>query len=120
MAGMLRSLVLLAALLATACGYTPPGRVDAASPKYAADLDACDASVPDAVNKRNAKTGHSWFLSPITRWSQIDDGLNACMAGKGWGRVRSCTAEELRSGGRAGGMVVTARGVQCADPGKPG
>lgn len=116
------TLPLLPLLLATlaACAYAPPPRTDTASPAYQSDYTACDTAVPDAVNKRNAKTGLAWMASPFTRWGQLDDGMNACMAAKGWGRVRACTPDELRAGNRAGSLVVTARGVQCADPGKPG
>ena len=70
--------------------------------------------MPDAVDKNNAKRGLSWFGGPVTRWSRIEDGMNACMAGKGWGHARACTAEELRGGNRTGGLVVTRTGVQCS------
>ena len=123
MAFMLRSLLLISALLVAGCGYSPPGRTDTQAPGYKADLAACEAATPSAVNARNAKTGLAWFASPVTRWSQIGEGMNACMADKGWGRVRACTAEELRQGNRPGplpsSLVVTARGVQCADPARP-
>lgn len=112
--------LLLAAAILAACGYTPPPQANAASPAYKTDYAACDSAVPQAVNRRNAKTGLAWISSPVTRWSQIDDGMNACMAAKGWGRVRACTTNELGAGNRTGSLVVTARGVQCADPGKPG
>ncbi len=111
-------MLLLSALVLAGCGYTPPGGTDTQAPRFKADADACGASAPGAVNARNAKTGLAWFASPVTRWWQIGTAENDCMAGKGWGRVRACTAEELRQGGRTEGLVVTARGVQCADPGK--
>lgn len=109
-------MLLGSALLVAACGYTPPGETDTQSARYRADREACGSSVPSAVNRRNAKTGLAWFASPVTRWSQIGDGLNECMAGKGWGRVRTCTAEELRQGNRTSSLMVTPSGVQCADP----
>ena len=122
---MVRALVLVLSAPAVAatlalggCGYRPPAGTSASAPGYAADYAACDASVPDAVNKRNSKTGLAWFASPVRRWGMIDEGMSACMAEKGWGRVRACTPEELRAGGRSGGLSVTARGVQCADPPK--
>jgi hypothetical protein len=113
MAGM-RWTILVVAAGVGACGYSPPAGTATDAPTYRADLDACQASVPDAVDKNNAKRGLSWFGGPVTRWSRIGDGLNACMAGKGWGHARACTAEELR--GSKG--VVTRTGVQCAEPGK--
>lgn len=112
-------MLLVPALLLVGCGYTPPGRTDTESPRYKADLAACEGSVPGAVNRRNAKTGLAWITSPVIRWSQIGDEMNACMDGKGWGRVRACTAEELRQGDRTGSLVVSARGIQCADPARP-
>lgn len=87
-----------------------------ASAKYRVDVEACDASVPEGVDKRNAKTGLAWFGGPVTRWGQIDDAMNACMGGKGWGRVRACTADELRTGSPT--RIVTRSSVQCADPAK--
>lgn len=101
-------------LLLPGCGYTPPPRTNTGAPQYEADLDACGTGASAAVNARNAKTGLSWFASPVTRWSQIDDRVSACMADKGYGRTRTCTAEELRTGG--GNRTVTAAGVRCSDP----
>lgn len=111
-------LLLAASTLLAACGESPSASTNPGNAAYKTDFAACDGTVPGAVNKRNAKTGLAWFASPITRWGQIDDGMNACMAEKGWGRVRACTQDELRAGNRTGSLVVTARGVQCADPGK--
>ena len=112
-----RILPLVAALVVSGCGYTPPGGTNTQSTAYRADLEACDASVPDAVDKRNAKTGLAWFGGPATRWGQIDVAMNACMGAKGWGQIRACTADELRTG--APTRVVTRQGVRCADPAKP-
>ena len=106
----------LAALLLAACAGTPPA-AEAGSAAYRTDHDACDAAVPGAVNKRNAKTGLAWFASPITRWGDIAEGMNACMAGKGWGRTRTCTPAELAAGSRTPGLLVTATGIRCSDPG---
>ncbi len=100
------------------CGYTPSPHTDTQSPRFQADLEACRTSVPEAVNKNNAKRALRWFASGVTRWGDIDDGIRACMQGKGWGQLRACTAEELRTG--AGERTVTARGLQCVDPGQPG
>ncbi len=103
-------------LALAACGYDPPPHTDTASPAYVADRDACEDKSASDVNRVNAKTGLAWFSSPVRRWGQIADTTQACMAGKGYGRVRWCTAEELRSGSRQGTMIVTSSGVQCSDP----
>ena len=109
---------LVATLLAlAACGYTPPPRADTSSPAYQTAIDACQDTVSSAVNKQNAKTGLAWLASPVRRWSQIGDGVSACMAQKGYGRTRACTPAELRQGNRSSNMVVTASGIQCFDPG---
>lgn len=112
----MRTLPLACLLTLTACGYTPPPRVDTASPAYIADRDACESASAAAVNQRNAKTGLAWFSSPVRRWSQISDATQSCMAGHGYGRLRWCTADELRDGNRQGDVVVTSSGVQCSDP----
>ncbi len=101
------------------CSYAPPARTDTSSAKYQADLDGCERSVPDGVDRRNAKTGLGWAAGAFTRWPQIDSGLNACMDAKGWGHARACTAEELRQGRAAGSLVVTRDGIRCSDPSKP-
>lgn len=103
-------------LVCTACGYNPPPRVDTANPAYLADRDACETSAAAEVNLRNAKTGLAWFSSPVRRWSQISDSTQSCMADHGYGRLRWCTADELRSGDRQGNVIVTSSGVQCSDP----
>jgi hypothetical protein len=103
-------------LILAACGYHPPPQTNTASPAYVADRDACEDKSSTDVNKTNAKTGLAWFSSPVRRWSQIADAAQSCMAGKGYGRVRWCTADELRSGNRQGSMIVTSSGVQCSDP----
>ena len=74
-------MVLLACVTA-GCAYEPPVR-DRAVPTYQADLQACQDSVPAAVNARNAKTGLGWFSSPVRRPFQIRAGMRTCMAGKG-------------------------------------
>ena len=108
-------------LLLSGCGYSPPPRTDGAAPqdaqRYEADLDKCRDDTATAVNKRNAKTGLAWFASPVTRWGQIGDGVSACMGARGYGRLRVCTAEELRTGG--GSRTVTTAGVRCSDPPTP-
>ena len=106
----------LSLLTLSACGYHPPPQTNTASPAYVADRDACEDKSTADVNKTDAKTALAWFGSPFHRWSQIADATQSCMAGKGYGRVRWCTPEELRSGNRQGGMIVTASGVQCSDP----
>ena len=118
MARMRHLILLTLALATTGCGYTPPPRTDTASAAFKADLEVCDSSVPDAVGKQAAKRAYTWAASAVTRWSRIEDGMNACMADKGWGRVRACSETELRQGNRAGGLVVTAAGIRCSDPGK--
>ena len=119
MAAMFRPLriaSLLSLCTAAACGYSPPPRTDTAAPAYQAAVDGCDASVSSAVDRQNAKTGLAWLASPVRRWSQIGDGVSACMAKKGYGRTRACTPEELRQGNRTPSLVVTASGIECADP----
>ena len=76
-------------------------------------MGACEASVHEAVDKRNAKTGLRWAASAFTRWGEIDDGVDACVATKGVGVARPCTDEERRRGGPS--LVVTARGITCKD-----
>ena len=104
------------ALLLQGCGSTPPVPT-AEIPQYEADLDACHTNAAAAVDARAAKTGFAWFASPVTRWSRIDDRTAACMGRRGFGVVRTCTAEELRTGG--GNRTVTAVGIRCSDPSKP-
>jgi hypothetical protein len=111
-----KTLPLAALLTLTACGYQPPPRVDTASPVYVADRDTCEDNSATAVNRQNAKTGLAWFSSPFRRWGQISDATQSCMAGHGYGRLRWCTADELRSGDRQGNIIVTSSGVQCSDP----
>lgn len=107
---------LLTGLLLQGCG-TPPPVPAAEAPRYEADLDACHANAATAVDARNAKTGLAWFAGPFTRWSRIDDRTAACMGRRGFGMVRSCTAEELRTGG--GNRTVTVAGIRCSDPSMP-
>ena len=114
--GILRGL--LAGLLLQGCGTTPPVLAAAAgAPGYEADLDTCHTNAATAVDTRNAKTGLAWFAGPITRWSRIDERTAACMGRRGFGVVRSCTAEELRTGG--GNRTVTVSGIRCSDPSMP-
>jgi len=87
----------------------PPTRAEAA-------VETCSASVHGAVDKRNAKTGLRWFASAITRWGDIDEGVDSCVATKGVAVSRPCTDEERRRGGPS--LVVTARGISCTDPGR--
>ncbi|GAC1477627.1 MAG: hypothetical protein NVS2B11_00410 [Acetobacteraceae bacterium] len=108
-----RSLLLLAL---ASCGYAPSATVDTAAPTYRADQESCEDSSATDVNKRNAKTGLAWLASPVRRWGQISDGMDACMADKGYGRLRWCTADELRGGTKSGAVIVTASGLQCSDP----
>lgn len=118
---MVRSMMLgcggVLALLAAGCGGGPGG-AEVGSPAYRADLDTCGTSVAQAVNKRNAKTGLAWMASGVTRWSEIDGGVAACMEQKGWGRERACTEAERVGGNRTRSLVVTAQGVRCVDPGR--
>ena len=106
------ALLFLAGL--AACGYRPTAQTDTAAPGYQADLATCRDTAASDVNKRNAKTGLAWLASPVRRWGQIGDATGACMEAKGYGQVRWCTADELRTGG--GNQVVTSTGVQCSDP----
>lgn len=75
--------IVLLALLATSCATEPP-IVDRSRPSYQADLQACQDSVPSAVNARNAKTGLDWFSSPVRRPFQIRAGMRGCMEAKGY------------------------------------
>jgi hypothetical protein len=117
--GFMRCLILVVAATVVACGYSPPAGTGTDTPKYQSDRDACNASVTAAVSKQSAKRAIPWLISPVTRWSRIEEGMNACMAAKGWGHARACTADELRAGNRNGGLLVTRTGVQCSDPNKP-
>ena len=99
-----------------ACGYRAPPATDTANPAYIAARDSCAQSASATVDKTNAKTGLAWMSSPVLRWSEIGDATGACMDSKGYGRVRWCTSDELRSGTHQNGMIVTASGVQCSDP----
>ena len=107
-------LVLSTVVGVAACGGVAPGEGRTAA--YRTDYAACDGTVTDAVDARNAKTGLAWFASPVRRWGQIGDGVSACMQDKGWGRTRACTEAELQSGSRAPNKVVTSAGVRCTDP----
>jgi len=73
-------------LLVGACGYHPPPQTDVSAPAYTADLDACQDTAASEVNKRNAKRFFAWVSSPVRRWGQISDAVEACMAGKGYRR----------------------------------
>src|ERR1700712_1886079 len=106
MAAMRHLILLSLALAATGCGYTPPPSTDTSSASYKTDLAACDTSVEQAVVGQAAKRGYTWAASGVTRWSKIDDGMRSCMSGKGWGQIRTCTAEELRQGNSTKGLVV--------------
>ena len=98
------------------CGYHPTAQTDTSTKSYSADLTACEETSHHDVNKRNAKRALDWFSSPVRRWSQIGDATQACMAGKGYGGLRWCTADELKGATRNGNLIVTASGVQCSDP----
>lgn len=112
----MKFLAIVPLLTLAACGYHPPPQTNTASPAYVADRDACEDKSASDVNKANAKTGLAWFSSPVRRWGQIADTTQACMAGKGYGRLRWCTADELLSGNHQGTVFVTSSGVQCSDP----
>ena len=112
----MKLLAILPLLTLAACGYQPPPQTNTENPAYIADRDKCEDTSAGDVNKTNAKTGLAWFRSPFRRWSQIADATQSCMAGKGYGRLRWCTADELRSGNRQGNVIVTSTGVQCSDP----
>lgn len=75
--------IVLLALVTAGCAYEPPV-ADRAKASYAADLQACQDTVPSAVNARNAKRGLDWFSSPVRRPFQIRAGMRDCMAAKGY------------------------------------
>ncbi len=100
-------------LLVAACGADAPP-----SPRLA-DREACSAGATAAVDKTNAKRALTWFAAPVTRWGQVDDNRDACMAAKGWGRTRACTDEERRQGSKVATRTVTADGVRCTEPDRP-
>lgn len=82
---MVRMVFLLAVLAVGGCyGYEPPVVADRAAPQYQADLEACQESSVDAVNKRNAKTGLDWFSSPVRRPFQIRAAIRDCVKAKGY------------------------------------
>ena len=109
--------LLLLALVA--CGYDPPAQTDTSKPAYTTDLEACQDSAATEVGQRNVKKALAWFSAPVRRWGQIDDAVQACMAGKGYGRLRTCSDEEIRTGAKSGNMVVTASGIRCSEPPAP-
>jgi len=108
----MRLALVLAGLALAGCGYAAPSEVDRSAPAYRADLGKCEDTAASDVNKQNAKTGLAWFASPVRRWGQIGDAVQSCMADKGYGRLRWCTPEELRSGNG----VATAAGLKCEEP----
>ena len=110
------ALVLLAC---SACGYQPPAQTDVSKPAYRTDLDACHDAAVTEVGAHNAKTGLAWMAGPVRRWGQIAEAEQACMAAKGYGRIRTCTDEEIRNGAKSGNVVVTAAGIRCAEPPTP-
>ncbi len=110
---------LLALTVLAGCGYRPPAQTDVSAKPYQADLASCEDTASTDVNKQNAKKALAWFSSPVRRWSQIGDATQSCMVAKGYGRLRWCTSDELKSGTRSGDMVVTSSGVQCTDPPAP-
>ena len=114
----LTGVILLAGL--ASCGYRAPVATNTASPTYRADVSACRDEAATSVNARNAKTGLMWFASPVTRWSAISEATGSCMAKKGYGQVRWCTADELKNGARGVETIVTAAGLQCVAPGSRG
>lgn len=101
------------------CGYQPPAQTDVGAKSYQTDLASCRDAAHSDVNKRNAKRALDWFSSPVRRWGQIGDATQSCMATKGYGRLRWCTADELKSGTRSGSVVVTSSGLQCTEPPAP-
>ncbi len=114
------ALLLLFAMAAVAgCGYQPPAQTNTAAPAYQTDLTTCRATARKAVNTQTVKRFLGWVASPVTRWGRIDSAEESCMAGKGYGRLRWCTDEELRNGTKSGGVVVTSTGVHCSDPPAP-
>ena len=113
--GVIRAAV-FAALAVAGCGYRPPAQTNTDAPAYHTDLTACRATARTATNTQNVKKFLGWVASPVTRWGDIDDAVRTCMADKGYGRLRWCTPEELRTGTRGSGVVVTSAGVQCTDP----
>ena len=98
-----------------ACGYHPPPQTDVDAKAYRTDLAACEDTATTGVDKQNAKRALTWFASSVRRWGQVADATEMCMAGKGYGGLRWCTADELKSGTRSSGAVVTSSGVQCID-----
>ena len=115
---VMRASILLLAISLASCGYTPPAHTDTDQPKYLADLDTCQGSVPDAVDRRNAKRGLTWMAGGVTRWPEIGTAMDKCMEDKGWGHTRACTADELRNGTKTAGLIVTRDGVRCSVPNK--
>ena len=113
------SALAMAALLLVACGYRPSAQTNTQAPSYQADLETCGDAARSAVNTQNAKRALDWFASPVRRWGQIGDSTRSCMAGKGYGSLRWCTADELKAATRRGNVLVTASGVQCTDPPAP-
>ena len=79
-----RMVILLSVAAVAGCyGYEPPV-VDRSAPQYQADLEACQDTAVDQVNKRNAKTGLDWISSPVRRPFQIRAAIRDCVRAKGY------------------------------------
>ena len=82
LAGLTSALLLAGAL--GACALDPNVAIGRDVAAYRADVAACRASVGEAVDKENIKTGPAWFASPVRRPFQVRDGVRTCLSAKGY------------------------------------
>ncbi len=79
----LASALLLAGAVG-ACALDPNVVVGRDLATYRADLAACRASVGEAVDRENAKTGPAWAASPLRRPFQVRACVRDCLSAKGY------------------------------------
>lgn len=75
---------LLLALVLSACALDPNVAIGRDVATYRTDLAACRASVGEAVDKENIKTGPAWAASPVRRPFQVRAGVRDCLSAKGY------------------------------------
>ena len=67
-----------------ACALDPNVVVERDLAAYRVDLAACRASVGEAVDRENIKTGPAWAASPVRRPFQVRTGVRNCLSAKGY------------------------------------
>ncbi len=78
------AVALLLACAVGACALDPNVIVERDFAAYRADLAACRASVGEAVDRENIKTGPAWAAAPVHRPFQIRAGVRECLSAKGY------------------------------------